>query len=144
MKAPSGNRRTTSRVNVQGHAYGANTPNGPELDGVLITWGDRLFYPGNRIVRVRQNAQGSQGSQHRAAAIRQRIEATVVLRAPQVVVNVTGRGRSMAAIAEHFSHNRKSGRLERTQVTNANGWSGVFFSFNLAAGVDRSTLFHEC
>lgn len=21
-------------------------PNGPDIDGILITWGDRLFYPG--------------------------------------------------------------------------------------------------
>ncbi len=27
----------------------------PNIDGVLIQWGDRLFYPGNRIVRVRRN-----------------------------------------------------------------------------------------
>ena len=25
----------------------------PNIDGVLIQWGDRLFYPGNRIVKTR-------------------------------------------------------------------------------------------
>jgi hypothetical protein len=25
----------------------------PNIDGVLIQWGDRLFYPGNRIVKSR-------------------------------------------------------------------------------------------
>jgi hypothetical protein len=25
----------------------------PNIDGILITWGDRHFYPGNRIVKVR-------------------------------------------------------------------------------------------
>jgi len=25
----------------------------PNIDGVLIQWGDRLFYPGNRIVKAR-------------------------------------------------------------------------------------------
>ena len=25
----------------------------PNIDGVLITWGDRLFYPGNRVVKVK-------------------------------------------------------------------------------------------
>ena len=25
-------------------------PQAPNIDGVLITWGDRLFYPGNRVV----------------------------------------------------------------------------------------------
>lgn len=116
MKAPSGTRRATPRANVQGHSYGSNNQHGPALDGVLITWGDRLFYPGNRIVQVRPqprlDAQGSQGSQHRAAAIRQRIEATVVRRAPQVMVKVTGGGRSMAAIAAHFRYISKNGRLE--------------------------------
>ena len=24
----------------------------PNIDGVLIQWGDRLFYPGNRVVKV--------------------------------------------------------------------------------------------
>lgn len=23
----------------------------PDIDGILIQWGDRLFYPGNRIVK---------------------------------------------------------------------------------------------
>ena len=113
MKAPSSNQRTPSRANVQGHAYGANTPHGPALDGVLITWGDRLFYPGNSIVQVRpQPRLDAQGAHHRAAAIRQRIEATVVRRAPQVMVKVTGGGRSMAAIAAHFRYISKNGRLE--------------------------------
>jgi hypothetical protein len=113
MKTPSGNQRGTSRANVQGHSYGANTPHGPALDGVLITWGDRLFYPGNRIVQVRpQPRLDAQGSHHRAAAIRQRIEATVVRRAPQVMVKVTGGGRSMGAIAAHFRYISKNGQLE--------------------------------
>jgi len=37
-----------------------------------------------------------------AALIRQRIEATVVRRVPQVMVKVTGGGRGMKAIAAHF------------------------------------------
>ncbi|RYG28467.1 MAG: conjugal transfer protein TraS, partial [Burkholderiales bacterium] len=24
---------------------------GPHVDGVLVQWGERLFYPGNRIVK---------------------------------------------------------------------------------------------
>jgi len=24
----------------------------PNVDGILLQWGDRLFYPGNRIVRA--------------------------------------------------------------------------------------------
>jgi hypothetical protein len=48
----------------------------------------------------------------RAAAIRKRIEATVVRRAPQVMVKVTGGGRGMKAIAAHFRYISKNGRLE--------------------------------
>ena len=112
MKSPSGQRRSSPRASVQGHSYGANTPHSPSLDGILITWGDRLFYPGNRIVQARpQPRLGAQGSHQRANAIRQRIEATVVRRAPQVMVKVTGGGRSMAAIAAHFRYISKNGRL---------------------------------
>ena len=25
----------------------------PNIDGVLIQWGDRLYYPGNRVVKVK-------------------------------------------------------------------------------------------
>ena len=113
MKSPSGQRRSSPRASVQGHSYGANTPDNPSLDGILITWGDRLFYPGNRIVQVRpQPKLGASGAHQRANAIRQRIEATVVRRAPQVMVKVTGGGRSMAAIAAHFRYISKNGRLE--------------------------------
>lgn len=113
MKSPSGQRRSSPRASVQGHSYGANTPQSPSLDGILVTWGDRLFYPGNRIVQVRpQPKLGASGAHQRANAIRQRIEATVVRRAPQVMVKVTGGGRSMAAIAAHFRYISKNGRLE--------------------------------
>ena len=45
-------------------------------------------------------------------AIRSRIEATVVRRAPQVMVKVTGGGRGMKAIAAHFRYISKNGRLD--------------------------------
>ena len=85
----------------------------PNLDGILITWGDRLFYPGNRVVRVKpQPRLSGDAARLRAAAIRKRIEATVVRRAPQVMVKVTGGGRGMKAIAAHFRYISKNGRLE--------------------------------
>ncbi|OOG85250.1 conjugal transfer protein TraS [Hydrogenophaga sp. A37] len=91
----------------------ASAPHAPDLDGILITWGDRLFYPGNRIVQVRpQPKLGASGAHQRANAIRNRIEPTVVRRAPQVMVKVTGGGRSIAAIAAHFRYISKNGRLE--------------------------------
>jgi hypothetical protein len=85
----------------------------PNLDGVLITWGDRLFYPGNRVVKVKpQPKLSGDSARQRAAAIRERIEATVVRRAPQVMVKVTGGGRGMQAIAAHFRYISKNGRLD--------------------------------
>jgi hypothetical protein len=84
-----------------------------EIDGVLIQWGDRLFYPGNRIVKTKpQPKLSALAARQRAAAIRERIEATVVRRAPQVMVKVTGGGRGMRAIAAHFRYISKNGRLE--------------------------------
>ena len=83
------------------------------IDGILITWGDRLFYPGNRVVKVKpQPRLSGDAARLRAAAIRKRIEATVVRRAPQVMVKVTGGGRGMRAIAAHFRYISKNGRLE--------------------------------
>jgi hypothetical protein len=85
----------------------------PNIDGVLIQWGDRLFYPGNRIVKSRPQPKLSGFAAHqRAAAIRGRIEATVVRRAPQVMVKVTGGGRGMNAIAAHFRYISRGGRLD--------------------------------
>jgi hypothetical protein len=85
----------------------------PNIDGVLITWGDRLFYPGNRVVKVKpQPRLNGDSARQRAAAIRERIEATVVRRAPQVMVKVTGGGRGMKAIAAHFRYISKNGRLD--------------------------------
>ena len=81
----------------------------PTIDGVLVQWGERLFYPGNRTVRSRTPRLGPFGS--RAEAIRSRIEATV-RRAPQVMIKVTGGGRGMKAIAAHFRYISKNGRLE--------------------------------
>lgn len=85
----------------------------PNIDGILITWGDRLFYPGNRVVKGKpQPRLSGEAARLRAAAIRKRIEATVVRRAPQVMVKVTGGGRGMKAIAAHFRYISKNGRLE--------------------------------
>lgn len=84
-----------------------------DIDGVLIQWGDRLFYPGNRVVKTKpQPKLSALAARQRAAAIRERIEATVVRRVPQVMVKVTGGGRGMKAIAAHFRYISKNGRLE--------------------------------
>jgi len=85
---------------------------GPAIDGVLVQWGERLFYPGNRIVRNPGTPRLDTLIRRKAAVIRGRIVATVRRRAPQVMVKVTGGGRGMAAIAAHFRYISKSGRLD--------------------------------
>jgi Relaxase/Mobilisation nuclease domain len=87
-------------------------PQPSNIDGVLIQWGDRLFYPSNRIVKSKPAPKlNAIAASQRAAVIRERIAATVVRRAPQVMVKVTGGGRGMKAIAAHFRYISKNGRL---------------------------------
>jgi hypothetical protein len=81
------------------------------IDGVLVEWGERLFYPGNRRVTPAAQARLRLPLYDRAAAIRQKIR-TTLRRAPQVMVKVTGGGRGMGAIAAHFRYISKGGRLE--------------------------------
>jgi hypothetical protein len=81
------------------------------LDGVLVQWGDRLFYTSNRSTKTRTPPLTGLPLHHRAQALRQRIHATVVRRAPQVMVKVTGGGRGMGAIAAHLRYIAKGGRL---------------------------------
>lgn len=85
--------------------------NGQQVDGVLVQWGERLFYPANRIVKSPPTPRLDPLMRRKAAVIRQLIEATV-RRAPQVMVKVTGGGRGMAAIAAHFRYISKNGRLD--------------------------------
>ncbi len=82
------------------------------IDGVIVLWGDRLFYPGNRITRSSTPKLSAEATRQRAREIRARIEATVVRRAPQVMVKVTGGGRGMRAITAHFRYISKNGRLD--------------------------------
>lgn len=81
-----------------------------DVDGILVQWGERLFYPANRIVRSASAPRLSASTTSRAAAIRQRIQATV-RNAPQVMVKVTGGGRGMGAITAHLRYISKNGRL---------------------------------
>ena len=85
---------------------------GQSIDGVLVEWGERLFYPGNRIVKPRSTPRLDTQLRRQAAVIRGRIGATVSRRSVQVMVKVTGGGRGMAAIAAHFRYIAKSGRLD--------------------------------
>lgn len=82
----------------------------PTVDGVLVTWGERLFYPGNRSVK-HSTPRLNVLLRRKASVIRGRIVSTVARRAPQVMVKVTGGGRGLAAIAAHFRYISKNGRL---------------------------------
>lgn len=84
---------------------------GSSIDGVLVQWGERLFYPASRIVKPDATPRLGTPNRPSAAVIRQRIAATVVRRAPQVMVKVTGGGRGMGAIAAHFRYICKNGQL---------------------------------
>lgn len=81
------------------------------IDGVLVTWGDRLLYGRSRVVRDRTPPVGALGLRARANAVRERIGAIVAGRAPQVMVKVTGGGRGMGAITAHLRYISKGGRL---------------------------------
>jgi hypothetical protein len=81
------------------------------IDGLLVQWGDRLFYPNNRAVRSGTPSLSGAMLHTRAKAMRQRINAIVLRNAPQVMVKVTGGGRGMGAIAAHLRYISKSGRL---------------------------------
>ncbi len=81
------------------------------IDGVLVEWGERLFYPGNRRVTSAAQARLRLPLRDRAAAIRQKIR-TTLRRSPQVMVKVTGGGRGMGAIAAHLRYISKGGRLQ--------------------------------
>jgi hypothetical protein len=79
------------------------------IDGLLVQWGDRLFYPSNRMTASRTPVLTDAAVRQRAQVLRQRIRATVVRRAPQVMVKVTGGGRGMGAIAAHLRYIAKAG-----------------------------------
>jgi hypothetical protein len=81
------------------------------IDGVLVEWGERLFYPGNRRVTPAAQARLRLPLRDRAAAIRQKVR-TTLRRSPQVMVKVTGGGRGMGAIAAHLRYISKGGRLQ--------------------------------
>ena len=81
------------------------------IDGLLVQWVDRLFYPGNRIAKAAPQPR-LRDRRTRTVEIRARIAATLLRRAPQVMVKVTGGGRGMKAIAAHLRYISKNGRLE--------------------------------
>jgi hypothetical protein len=84
---------------------------GPSVDGMLVLWGERLFYPPNRIVKTLPTPRLGTMLRRKAAVIRRRIEATLAA-GPQVVVKVAGGGRGMKGIGAHFRYISSNGTLE--------------------------------
>lgn len=81
------------------------------VDTALVQWGERLFFPANRIVKADPAPRMTSPIKHKADAIRRRIQAIAVRRAPQVVVKVAGGGRGMRDIAAHFRYISRDGVL---------------------------------
>ena len=48
---------------------------GSSVDGVLVQWGERLFYPGNRVVKPASTPRLDTLTRRKAAVFRQRIVA---------------------------------------------------------------------
>ncbi|HEV6966517.1 relaxase/mobilization nuclease domain-containing protein [Roseateles sp.] len=84
----------------------------PIVGGILVRWGEPLFYPANRIVKADPTPRLAVLDRRKAAIIRQRIEALVVRRAPQVMVKIVGGGRGMRAIKAQFDYITHHGSLE--------------------------------
>jgi len=81
------------------------------VDGILVQWGDRLFYPGNRIIKPAPAPRLHDSIENRAAAIRGRIRATVVRQAPQAFIKIRGVCRGVQALSAHFNYLSRGGEL---------------------------------
>lgn len=86
------------------------------IDNILVEWGARTFWPGNKV-KGRFKASGSAlpfGSSKpppNAGQVRARIR-SMLKRAPQVMVKITGGGRGMARIGAHLSYISRNGSIE--------------------------------
>lgn len=88
----------------------------PRIDGVLLEWGTRLFYPGAKRGQAGEEAKPVRFGRPTPKTIRKRIEATVY-RVPQVMVKVTGGSRGMIRLRSHLDYITKNGRLPLTDDT---------------------------
>lgn len=88
-----------------------------EVDGVLVEWGDRLFYGQRKFTRAPRGSDPLKAAYaaelaRRAAGIRERVGQLASPRARQVMVKITGGGRGMRAIRAHLTYISKHGKLE--------------------------------
>lgn len=82
-----------------------------DVDAVLVQWGERLFYPPNRIRKAAPTPRLQTLLRRKAAVIRGHVQAAA-RRAPQVMVKVAGGGRGMHAISEHLRYTSRDGSLD--------------------------------
>lgn len=94
------------------------------VDGILKTWGDRLFYgevrgrkgPGEFLTTTaKKAAKGAKasktgGGEGGAAQIRQKLDATLKKR-PEVMVKITGNGKSIRQVKNHLDYISRNGEL---------------------------------
>lgn len=101
--------------------------NARTIDGVLVSWGDRLFYA---PVRHRKTpdpiAHAIRSRRDRANHVRAQIRRTV-RRVPEVMVKITGGGRGAGHIQAHLSYVSRNGKvaLEDQQGDTIEGAHGV-------------------
>lgn len=81
------------------------------VDAALVQWGERLFYPPNRIRKADPTPRLETLLRRKAAIIRGHIQAAV-RRAPQVMVKAAGGGRGMRDIGEHLRYVSRDGSLD--------------------------------
>jgi hypothetical protein len=92
------------------------------IDGILKEWGDRLFYEPIRAKRPRRTVTGilldqgasqikKNGSGGKANRVRRMLKLTA-RKAPEVVVKISGGGKGMRSIKNHFDYISRNGKLD--------------------------------
>src|SRR5881396_1779623 len=92
------------------------------VEGELVELGERMFWPGNRVQGSLSGSPGSPVRHLRTAIkaanprpspnqVRARVR-SVLRRAPQVMVKITGGGRGLGRIRSHLEYISRKGELE--------------------------------
>lgn len=86
------------------------------IDGMLVTWGERLFYesvkvykaPAKSVLRM-PRIRALHGARPSPRAIREKLRATLK-RMPEVTVKITGSGRTIKQIKNHLDYISRNGK----------------------------------
>lgn len=84
-----------------------------EIDADVTEWGERMFWPKNKVKGRFSNGEGSPFPRARPTPrqVRARV-AEVMKRGPQVMVKITGGGTGMSKINSHFHYISRNGKLD--------------------------------